>query len=224
MKKFFTFCITYCFAIAGIAQNFSAGINTGGTFWIPNKDAANEGWYKNSKKLITWDRGAFLRYETKGRVALEAAYNNFKINARQWDWVGGGQLDYGTTDSSIHYPTYSSSTFNEIKLGVQYRILPKSSKLKTYVGVQLTYGINHYVDEERIVFPNNTDRTIRLDKTNYYSMVGATCRLSYPIFNHVDLHWQGTGSWMIGNLETRPLVNNNVWFRISSIVGVSYHL
>lgn len=222
MKKLFTLSIALCFTVACFAQGFSAGINTGGTFWIPNKNAATEGWYKQSKKLVTWDKGVFLRYETKGRIALEASYNNFKINTRRWEDAVVTYNNCGTYDEGTHTHTNSLSNFNEINLGVQYRITPKTSTLKAHVGIALCYGINHYINETESTYSNGITVAGRYEEYGKYIMAGATYRVSYPIFKHCVVHLQGNGSWVMGTLTSAPLVNNDVWFRISGQGGISY--
>lgn len=112
MNHLFTLSVALCLAVTGFAQGFSAGIITGGTFWIPNKNDTNEGWYKQGKKLTTWDKGAFLRYETCGRIAIEASYNNFKINSRHWDDYRFPKTGNNTYDTSQKFKGLASSVFN----------------------------------------------------------------------------------------------------------------
>lgn len=138
MKPLITLLLLAILSSNAYSQGFSAGLSTG------LGATADITQPKLGTMTKSWDKELFLRYETKGRIALETGVNNYSYTYDPTDFYTIGFCATGDGVTNI-LSTSTNYKFYDVSLGVQLDVTckkikaacPALSNMKSYIGLSL---------------------------------------------------------------------------------------
>jgi len=230
MKRIILLALILSGTINTEAQTLSGGLRGGISNWLVL--ARSGGFVQEAKDgdAVSWDKEAFIRYQTKGRLAFEVAGNTYNREKESYANVWGCNFGGSPYDSSYTQVKYRST---ELNISLQYQILTNCTKkcpffknITNYIGIVASADIRNYksVVNQSSTWDNVPMQTYNEKGRGVYYYFGLTHSLVYKIGEHfnaisaVSLRFNPNNGYYDGNWT--PMPNT----KLSCRAGISYNI